>query len=280
LAWLVSPDAFENRASGVIANPNFLGAALSCGIAWIIGTAAWLSSSGRADRAVRLVAFLPLPAIALLLSFSRAAIAGLGVGLVAVLATRSLRVAAAIAAAGLLAAVLIYPLFIQVRLGQTFGTSTGSGQAAFDESDRLRALMAEAAVRAFIDAPATGHGFATFNEISPRYSGQSVLTSAHNLYLKVAAEQGLVGLALLAALLAAIAIPLWQAGRGPWIAALGVLGAFATFSLTADSLSSAQTVATAFFLMAAGVAEAAVARERLLATHPVPSGSRLAAGAH
>ena len=38
------------------------------------------------------------------------------------------------------------------------------------------------------------------------------------------------------------------------------------FSLTADTFGSAQTVATAFFLMAAGVAQASVARERALAT--------------
>ncbi len=260
LAWMVPPNAFENRASGVIANPNSLGLALACGLAWIMGNAIWQVAHRRVDRAISLVPIIPAAGLALVLTFSRAAIIAVGVGAIAALARLSVRAAGLLAVAAVLAAVLVYPLFVDIRLGQTFGQASPDGQAALAESDRLRSLMAEAAVVAFLDAPLAGHGFATFREISPTYSGQSVLTSAHDLYLKIAAEQGLIGLGLLGALLVSIVVPMWRAGPGPWIASLAVVGAFAAFSFTADTLGSAQTIAPAFFLMAAGVAQASRAR--------------------
>ena len=218
---------------------------------------------GRLERVTWLIATIPSTAVALLLSFSRAAILATGVGVLAAIARRSVRAAALTAAAVLVAIVLVYPVFVNVRLGQTFGSASPAGQAALGESDRLRTLMAKSAVKAFIDAPVLGHGFGTFAEISPRYSGQNVLTSAHDMYLKVAAEQGLVGLLLAAALGISIVVPLWRAGVGPWTAGLAVAVTFATSSLTIDSLSNAQSVAGAFFLMAAGIAQAGVARDEL-----------------
>jgi O-antigen ligase len=261
LSWLIPSNAFEDRASGVLGNPNSLGLAMAAGLAWIIAHAGWHVLHGRIDRALRLAPVIPAAGLALILSFSRAAFLALGVGLIVALARRSLLAAGALAAAAVIAAVLIYPLFLQARLGQTYGAPSPAAQAALAESDRLRSLMAEAAVRAFLDAPIAGHGFATFSEISPDYSGQSILTSAHDLYLKVAAEQGVIGLALLIALLLSIVVPIWRAGDGPWMASLAVVGAFAAFSLTADTLGNAQTVAWLFFLMAAGVAQAAFMRD-------------------
>ena len=266
LNWMVHPSAFDYRASGVIANPNFLGLVLACGLAWIVVTAIWQILRGRVEVAAWLVAAIPVAGLALILTFSRAAIVALGVGLIAALARRSLRAAGVLSVAAVIAALLVYPLFVQVRLGQTFGEASPAGEAAFAESDRLRSEIAESAVRAFLDAPIAGHGFATFREISPTYSGQSVLTSAHSLYLKVAAEQGLIGLALLGALLVSIVLPMWRAGLGPWIASLAVAFAFIAFSLTADTLGSAQAMAGAFFLMAAGVAQAGFTREQVLAS--------------
>ena len=261
LSWMVPPNAFEYRASGVLANPNALALAMACGLSWIIATAVWHLARGRIDRATWLAA-IPTAGLALILTLSRAGLLALGVGLIAALSRRSLRAAGALAGAAVIAAVLLYPLFLQVRLGQTFGDSSAAAQAVLAESDRMRSLMAESAIRAFLDAPILGHGFATFNEISPDYSGQSILTSAHDLYLKVAAEQGIVGLGLLVALLISIVVPIWRAGDGPWLPSLAVVGAFAAFSVTSDTLGSAQAIVWAFFLMAAGVAEAAHVLDR------------------
>ncbi len=266
LDWMVHPSASVYRASGVIANPNFLGLALACGLSWIVVTAIWQGAQGRPEVTTWLAPIITAAGIALILTFSRAAIVALGVGMIAALARRSLRAAGGLAAATAIAALLIYPLFVQVRLGQTFGEASPAGEAAFAESDRLRAQIAESAVMAFLDAPIAGHGFATFREISPTYSGQSILTSAHDLYLKVAAEQGLIGLALLGAFLFSIVMPMWRAGPGPWMASLAVAFAFMAFSLTADTLGSAQAMAGAFYLMAAGVAQAGFTTEWVLAS--------------
>jgi O-antigen ligase len=265
LDWLVHPNAFEDRASGVIANPNFLGLALACGLSWIIVSALWHFAHGRIDRATLLLPIIPPAGLTMILTFSRTALLALGIGLIAALARRSWMAAGVLAAAAAIAATLIYPVFIQVRLGQTFGEASPAAEAAIAESDRLRSLMADSAIRAFLDAPLAGHGFSTFSQISPTYSGQSTLTSAHDLYLKVAAEQGLIGLSVLGALFISIVVPIWRAGLGPWVAAMAVALAFMLFSFTADTFGSAQTVASAFFLMAAGVAQAAFTREQTLA---------------
>jgi O-antigen ligase len=263
LSWLVPDFAQDNRASGIIASTNSLGLAMACGFVWIVVTMVIEYGRGRLERVTWLAAALPSTATALLLSFSRSAILASAAGMLAALARRSLRAAALAAVGAVIAAVLIYPVFVNVRLGQTFGEASPAGQAALGESDRLRTLMAKSAVKAFLDAPLLGHGYGTFGEISPRYSGQNVLTSAHDIYLKVAAEQGLVGLAVLAALGLAVVIPLWRAGVGPWTAGLAVAVTFGTSSLTLDSFSNAQSAAGAFFLIAAGLAQAGVVREGL-----------------
>ena len=265
LAWTIPPNAFENRASGVIANPNSLGLALACGLSWILVTTVWQLARGRIERVTWLASLIPLTGLTLLLTFSRAAIIAVGVGTIAALARRSLRAAAILAGGAAIAIILVYPIFVQVRLGQTFGQASPEGESALADSDRLRTLMAVSAVKAFIDAPIAGHGFATFSVISPTYSGQSTLTSAHDMYLKVLAEQGLIGLSMLGILVISMVVPMWRAGPGPWMASLAVVGAFLTFSFTGDSLGSAQAVSGAFFLIAAGVAEAGAARERDLA---------------
>ena len=50
------------------------------------------------------------------------------------------------------------------------------------------------------------------------------------------------------------------------MASLAVAFAFMAFSLTADTLGSAQAMAGAFYLMAAGVAQAGFTREGVLAS--------------
>jgi O-antigen ligase len=153
--------------------------------------------------------------------------------------------------AGALITAIAYPIFVDLRLGQTFGSAGQAGQGAQAESDNLRATQAVAAVKAFLEAPFLGHGFGTFGALSPKYSGQDVLTSAHNAYLKLAAEQGVVGLGLFVAFLAAIAWALWRAPVGPWIAGLAVLGVISIFSLTGDSMSNAQAIASGFVVIGA-----------------------------
>ncbi len=251
LFWMVSPDASRFRATGVIPNANFLGLFVGMGVAWLTITIGWYVWSRRPVPALAGVVAAASGTATLLLTLSRAAIVAAGVGVAIAVARRSVRVALAMLIAGVVVAVVAYPAFLDLRLGQTFGSASQAGLAAQAESDSMRATQAVAAVKAFLDAPLLGHGFGTFSALSPGYSGQDVLTSAHNTYLKLAAEQGLVGLSLFVGLLAAIAIGLWRAGFGPWSAGLAVVGVIAAFSLSGDAMSSAQSIASGFVLIAA-----------------------------
>jgi O-antigen ligase len=271
LGWLVRPDTLNYRASGVIASANFLGFAMASGAAWLLVRAAWLLRDREAAISWQPWAFMlatgagVLLAFTMLLTFSRAALVGLVAAVLVALARSSPRAAIGAVGAVVVVAVLAYPLFVDARLGRTFGVNSPRAQAELAASDEQRAIMARAAIDAFLDAPIAGHGFSTFSTISPAYSGQSELTSAHNQYLKVAAEQGLIGIALYLGLIAALVVPVWRAGPGPWIASLAVAGVFAVVSLTADSMSSAQAASGTFFFLAVGAVEAAGPREASLA---------------
>jgi ADP-heptose:LPS heptosyltransferase/O-antigen ligase len=61
-----------------------------------------------------------------------------------------------------------------------------------------RMLIWEGAVRMFKDRPILGHGLNTFNAVFPHYKPPQVWGTpyAHNSYLQLAAEQGLIGLGL------------------------------------------------------------------------------------
>jgi O-antigen ligase len=263
LYWMVSPDATRFRASGVIPNANFLGLFIAIGLAWLIVIIAWYVWRGRLIPIfVGLVAG-PIGTITLMLTLSRAAILAAGVGVLAATARASLRSAFALLVAGILVAAIAYPVFLNLRLDQTFGSAGEAGQQAQNESDNLRAKQAVAAVKAFLDAPILGHGFGTFGVLSPQYTGQTVLTSAHNTYLKFAAEQGVVGLGLFVAFLGAIVAALWRSPVGPWSAGLAVSGVIAIFSLTGDSMAGAQSVVSGFAILGAMLVAADAGRDPL-----------------
>lgn len=250
LEWMISPDATQYRASGVIANANFLGLFVGVGMAALVVLIAWYVRSGRALPALTAMVAASAGVVAMLLTLSRAAILAAGVGVVVTTARASLRAAVALVIAGILIVTIAYPIFLDLRLTRTFGSSGSGGQTALSGSDKLRAGQAVAATQAFLDSPLLGHGFGTFSEISPAYSKQDVLTSAHNAFLKLAAEQGALGLGLFIGFLGAVAVALWRVGIGPWSAGLAVLGVLGAFSLTGDTLTSAQATAPAFVLLA------------------------------
>lgn len=83
------------------------------------------------------------------------------------------------------------------------------------------------AFQMFLDEPLFGHGLQTFNDAN--------ITWAHNLYLEVLAEQGVVGLVILLALLCVSAAGLWKTRmstiREDSVVATGALGSMLGFVL-------------------------------------------------
>lgn len=91
-----------------------------------------------------------------------------------------------------------------ITQGQQFGTSAGTG----------RADIWQVGLRAYRDRPATGTGIGTFTDATPRYLARPGLVRrvdfftetpkvAHNMYLHLLVEVGIIGLALYSAILLA-----------------------------------------------------------------------------
>ena len=94
------------------------------------------------------------------------------------------------------AAFVLYPAFIQWRLENESVTR----YATLVESDNVRIDGLLAGVQLFLSAPLLGIGFGHYIQLSTDVPGVLDPINAHNWYLAVLAEQGLVGVALWIAL--------------------------------------------------------------------------------
>ena len=95
-------------------------------------------------------------------------------------------------------------------------------------SDRIEYLKSAAAI--WRDHPAAGTGAGTFGAVHPQYQNRviSAATDAHNWYIQVLSELGLVGELLLLSLLAMVVRGVWRGWRAqpallPWAAGLVAL---------------------------------------------------------
>lgn len=149
---------------------------------------------------------------------------------------------AAVTAFGLIKkrALLLLPVFLvftwQVVLPPTVVeriSMTESSSGEIEESAAMRFVVWEHAVALFRDNTIFGIGFAGFGLTRP---GEP-LTDTHNFYLKTAAEQGIVGLATLAAILLRAFWSGWQLyrrGRSDFQRGLGLgfIGCCVAISIT------------------------------------------------
>jgi len=107
-----------------------------------------------------------------------------------------------------LAAVAVVPLLPAEYTGRLATlTQIGSVDAGTDISIRIRTSEFEAGLAMFSDSPLLGQGYGTYFENYPDYSRQvgidlrSKGREAHNLYVELAAETGILGLAMFAGLI-------------------------------------------------------------------------------
>jgi O-antigen ligase len=94
---------------------------------------------------------------------------------------------------GLVAAILIYPAFVEWRLTNLRGDVTDAGYVAMFESDDIRLNASLAGPAMFLAEPIFGVGFGQFVEKSVEISGLETGINAHNWYVNVLAEQGTTG---------------------------------------------------------------------------------------
>ena len=253
LGNLVAPSTDLGRATGTFSNPNYLGS-----YAAVVSVAA----VGMAMRARASILRVLLGVTALLLtgvvalSLSRGAMVACVVGLAVLVLNRSRLLAGVVLALGVAGAVLIYPAFVQWRLENLLGSATPAGYALLTQSDDSRLTGILAGPQLFLSSPIAGVGFGHFVPLSVTVSGSLTPINAHNWFLTVLAEQGIVGATLLVLMGMALIARLRTRLRAPRTVGYGVLGALATGSLFLEPPTSFQMLASpAIILVAALIGE-------------------------
>jgi len=266
------------RAHGTFLQPNpyggFLGLLLplAYATAWMTARPAWRGDRGQLALLIVAVGSAAIMAVALVMSWSRGALLGAAAG-AALAGLWLLRRAPWVLGAALVVALVAAPLASRLLPG---GYLTRlSGQSAYLGQDlRLvevdddnfatieRLAHWQAAWEMFARAPYLGVGAGQYAVVYPQVAlprWQDPLGHAHNYYLNVLAEQGLVGLAAFLALSVAVPVALWRklarlpahsrgCDRGLALGALGMWG-----HLLAHSLVDNLFVHEMYLLMAVAI---------------------------
>ena len=194
------------RLGGPIGDPNYFAQVMLVLVPLAVDRA---RHAGR--RGGRMVATVTaaLVGLTVVLTFSRGA--ALAAAVVAVLMVRHFRIRPAVLLVLVVVVALLVPVLPQgytQRIGSLTQSSTGANGQVADSSLSGRQRTLGAGLRMFADHPILGVGLGNYLGHEPAYAGSATLstamggTPAHNLYVEVAAETGIVGLTLLLLLIA------------------------------------------------------------------------------
>ncbi len=226
LQGLLTANDFGTRLSGAIASPNAM-------VSLLVTPTAVLFAAlilGR-DRRLRVAAavVLPLLLVTMWFTYSRSALLGVFVMLVIVLWRWRRPVGVVLLVVGLAGTIALAPAYLRARGDVLGGGSAVEPGKALIATDVMRVTAWEAASAMWQDAPVLGHGFRSYHFLAPAY-GDSNLGSPHNEWIRLFAEEGIVGGLLGLAWVLAIALRL---ARTPgWVAA-GACGGFVAWVLSA-----------------------------------------------
>jgi O-antigen ligase len=250
LAGLLAVAEDTTRALGPFGNPNYLGAFSAIAVA----TAAGLLPGVRAPVVrLLLVAVAVVAAIAIALSLSRAAVVAVLAGLACVAWWRSRRLALALAGTAVIGVLIIYPAFLEWRLESLRGVVSTAGYAAISASDEGRLSGLLVGPQLFLSSPLFGVGFAHYEALSVEIGGVAVPINAHNWYIEVLAEQGIVGVLLWIAIAIVLVRDLWRRPPLAQVAGFSALGALAAAGLFLEAPTSYQTVALPLLVITAAL---------------------------
>jgi putative inorganic carbon (HCO3(-)) transporter len=209
LLWnpkVIAANQFESyfRVNSVFWDPNIYGRFL---VLVMLGLAAAMLWSARARVSMALGGALAVLWAGLVLTFSQSSFAALLTGLIVLAALRwDVRRTAAAAAIGLAAAV-VFVLAFQSTLKIDLGNSAGLSKVTSGRSDLI-----QGGVELFGNRPLQGYGSGSFGRAFRRErkgNQQQAVSASHTLPVTVAAEQGVIGLAVYAAVLAAAFLTLF-----------------------------------------------------------------------
>jgi hypothetical protein len=224
LEWIGFWKDFGARLGGAVPSPNGM-AALAVVPVCLVAAYAILTSGLRGRVLVARIAAAVVAAIlflAMYLTFSRAALLSM-FGLAVIVAWRiHRRLGQVVLVLGVVAAIALLPSYLALRQ-QTTGVQTDPGTILV-ASDALRLQAWDSAAHMWLDQPVTGQGFLAYKQLADAY-GDTVLSSPHNEWLRLFAEEGVVagitGLAFIAALFWSLAKRHDPVGSGIFAGAIG-----------------------------------------------------------
>jgi O-antigen ligase len=197
---------FESRLAGPLGDPNFFAQILIIAVPLALAVA-W--SEDRWTRRGPALACAAILGAAIVLTYSRGGALALGIVLVLTLWGRRLHPRRIVVATTLLVfLLLILPSGFTRRL-TTLGEIVPGSEEVFhpDSSFENRRLLVNSAWHMFQDHPVLGVGAGNYTRFFPEYADRASIRAGeyegpdenhypHNLYLEIAAETGLVGLAV------------------------------------------------------------------------------------
>ena len=212
---VVSANQYDNyfRVNSLFFDPNIYGRFLALVMIALTVVVLWGARRRDVIASACLLAWL---LAGLVTSFSQSSIAALLLGLAVLAAWRwSLRATLYVAAA-LLA--LAAALLLAAPSSLHFGLKGSGGSASNATSGRTKLISG--GLELFAEDPLQGHGSGSFERTYQQHNlsagAQNATSASHTIPVTVAAEQGIIGLALYAALLAsAFAVLFSGAGRSP-----------------------------------------------------------------
>jgi len=238
------PGDLVARANGPFSNTNYYGFFLAVALVLTLALAA---TGGRMRWLV--VAAVPI-GIGLMLTFSRGALLAAGLGIVALVWSRSRVAGLALAIIALAALMVAIPPLLELRTGSSGIPAPEDFGDDISDSGRFGAMLSAFPIWQL--DPIFGVGFGQYDAESAWFVGSSPTTSSHNEYLSLLAEQGVLGVAVFAGLAGfAIAETVARAG---WSRNVGLapLIAFAAGAMLIEPLASLQT--SGLFWLALGAA--------------------------
>lgn len=239
------------RITGPFQNPNYYALFVGLGLVMTLGIAMMDSRHRRF-----LVAMLVPLVVAMAATFSRGGAAAVAVGLLVLLGFRNRRAAVVAAMLLLVVGAAAYPYLVDARLERSSTGGLANAQSGLEESDAERWEAVAAGGSLFALDPVFGVGFGQYEYVSPRFLGSSPATSAHNQYVKILAEQGLVGLLMASAVLAGAAVGLRESRSPLRATAIAMLATYGISGLFLEPLTTLQTSGMLWIVVGATLAAA------------------------
>ena len=239
VSGLMEPVGESGRISGVFANPNYYGAYLAT-----MAVLAVALLSVPASRRVRMVllALTVLLVVTLLATQSRGGLATLLAGLIAIAFVHSWR-AGVLTTVGLASgALLAYPAFSAWRF-----SDVNPGEAANLVTAGGRTDAWTSGLESFLSSPVFGIGLGRFQDTSGGIA-------AHNWYVQVLAELGLVGMLIWGLFIVAAAVALRHRVRPARIVGYSMLATFVVASMSMSPPTSFRLAGPMLISIAAAIA--------------------------